>query len=85
MESQGSIYDALFKYTKALSVALGYRDLLTRLHSERVHGLSDAIGKRCGLDKRELEALRVSSSFHDIGKIGIPDRVLLKPAQFDED
>ncbi|MHB1099279.1 MAG: HD-GYP domain-containing protein [Burkholderiales bacterium] len=85
MESKGSIYDALFNYTKALSVALGYRDFLTRLHSERVHGLSDAIGKRCGLDKREIESLRVSSSFHDIGKIGIPDRILLKPAQFDED
>ncbi|MHB1301413.1 MAG: HD-GYP domain-containing protein [Burkholderiales bacterium] len=85
MESKASIYDGLFKYTKALSVALGYRDFLTRLHSERVHGLSDAIGKRCGLDKQEIESLRVSSSFHDIGKIGIPDRILLKPAQFDED
>ena len=85
MESKGGIYAALYKYTKALSVALGYRDLLTRLHSERVHGLSVAIGKRCGLDKHELEALRISSSFHDIGKIGIPDRILLKPGQFDED
>ncbi|WP_296448130.1 HD-GYP domain-containing protein [Rhodoferax sp. UBA5149] len=83
MEPDDPIYTALFTYTKALSVALGYRDSLTRLHSERVRGLSEAIGVGCGLSHEELGILRIAASFHDVGKIGIPDHVLLKPAQFD--
>lgn len=84
MELDDPIYVALYTYTKALSVALGYRDRLTRLHSERVLGLSEAIGVGCGLSKKELGILRIAASFHDIGKIGIPDRILLKPSQLDE-
>jgi HD-GYP domain-containing protein (c-di-GMP phosphodiesterase class II) len=85
MELEEPIYIALYTYTKALSVALGYRDLLTRLHSERVLGLSEAIGVGCGLSKKELGILKIAASFHDIGKIGIPDHILLKPSQLDED
>jgi response regulator RpfG family c-di-GMP phosphodiesterase len=84
MELEDPIYNALYTYTKALSVALGFRDLLTRLHSERVQGLSVQIGLLCGLSKNEINALNIASSFHDIGKIGIPDHILLKPAKFDD-
>jgi len=84
MEAEDPIYNALYKYTKALSVALGYRDSLTRLHSERVLGLAEELGMKCGLSSNELGILKISASFHDIGKIGIPDPVLRKPAQFDE-
>lgn len=85
MESEDPIYIALYKYTKALSVALGYRDQLTRLHSERVRGLSIDIGARLGLNEHDMGVLSIGSSFHDIGKIGIPDHILLKPAQFDKE
>jgi HD-GYP domain-containing protein (c-di-GMP phosphodiesterase class II) len=84
MQLEEPIFDALYTYTKALSVALGYRDLLTRLHSERVRGLCAAIGVDCGLSKTELSILKIAASFHDIGKIGIPDQILLKLSQFDE-
>jgi response regulator RpfG family c-di-GMP phosphodiesterase len=84
MELEDPIYNALYTYTKALSVALGFRDLLTRLHSERVQGLSVQIGLQCGLSNNEINALNIASSFHDIGKIGIPDHILLKPAKFDD-
>ncbi len=84
MEREDPVFHALYTYTKALSVALGYRDLMTRLHSERVQGLSVIIGKARGLSKEQLNALKIAASFHDIGKIGIPDHILLKPAQFDE-
>lgn len=84
MEQEDFTYAVLYKFTKALSVALGYRDLLTRLHSERVHGLSEAIGVACGLSGKELGILKMASSFHDIGKIGIPDHILLKPTAFDD-
>ena len=74
----------LYKHTKALLVALGHRDLLTRLHSRRVLGLSEAIGVSFGLSDKELCILKLSAAFHDIGKIGTPDSILLKPSKFDE-
>jgi response regulator RpfG family c-di-GMP phosphodiesterase len=80
-----SVFFTLYKYTKALSVALGYRDLLTRLHSERVLALSEALGTRCGLSSSELEILKLGASFHDIGKIGIEDRILMKTSALDKD
>lgn len=84
MKSAHRIYEALYTYTKALSVALGYRDPMTRLHSDRVLGLAVTLGERCGLSGQELGILKIGASFHDIGKIGIPDRILLKPAPFDK-
>lgn len=80
-----SDYSALRRYSRALSVALGYRDMMTELHSQRVHGLSLQLGKQVGLDAAILERLSVAATFHDIGMIGIPDRVLLKPGRFNAD
>ena len=79
-----SIFTRLYKYTKALSVALGYRDLMTRVHSERVLALSEAMGLHCSLSMDELDVLRIGASLHDIGKIGTPDHILLKISQLDE-
>ncbi len=78
-----STFGPIYKYTKALLVALGYRDKMTRLHSERVLALSQALGVGCGLSAEELNTLKIGAAFHDIGKIGVPDRVLLKPARLD--
>ena len=84
MKLTDAVFVALYGYTKALSVALGYRDPLTRFHSDRVLGLSEAIGIGCGLPSEELSILRIAATFHDIGKIGIPDSILLKTSQLDE-
>ncbi len=78
------IYEALCEHTKALSVALNYRDIFTRVHSDRVMGLSKELGLACQLSEAEMHGVLVASMFHDIGKIGIPDAILLKPANLDE-
>lgn len=83
MKQEDPIYAALYTYTKALSVALNYRDALTQLHSARVLGLAHELGVRCGLSKAEMGILKVAATFHDVGKIGIPDNILLKPLPFD--
>lgn len=83
-EAKDTFYAALYAYTKSLSVALGFRDSLTRLHSERVRVLSEEIGMHYGLAEQELAILRISASFHDVGKIGTPDHILLKPSQLDK-
>ena len=78
-----SISTTLHKYAKALSVVLGYRDLITRFHSERVLALSEATGLHCGLLTEELDILRIGALLHDIGKIGTPDHILLKLSELD--
>lgn len=85
MELGDPTYVALYRYTKALAVALGFRDMYTRIHSDRVLALSEALGRRLGLCSEELGVLRVGAAFHDIGKIGMPDKILLKPSRLDDE
>jgi len=68
---------------KSLAVALGERDNNTLLHSDRVVRLAAEIGSHLNLSELELEVLAMGAQFHDIGKIGIPDNVLGKPAAFE--
>lgn len=77
-------FGSMYKYTKALLVALGYRDKMTRLHSERVLSLSETLGIECGLSAQELVTLKIGAAFHDLGKIGVPDHVLLKTEPLDD-
>lgn len=70
---------------RTLSVALGQRDEHTSLHSDRVVLLSAELGQHIGLSDHELELLSLAARFHDLGKIGIPDKILLKPAAFEQD
>lgn len=83
MAQEDTTFIALYNYTKALAVALGHRDLLTRLHSDRVYGLAGEIGEVFGLTNENLAILKIAALFHDIGKIGIPDAILLKPSKHD--
>lgn len=65
---------------KALAAAIDGKDRYTRGHSERVSRISVAIGQRMGMGPEELETLRISALLHDVGKIGIDDAILKKPA-----
>lgn len=65
---------------KALAAAIDGKDPYTRGHSERVARFSVAIAERLGLSDDEIEKLRISALLHDVGKIGIDDAVLKKPA-----
>lgn len=68
---------------RPLTVALGERDKSTQLHSDRVVQLAAELGNHIELSADELEVLAMGAQFHDIGKIGIPDNVLGKPAAFE--
>jgi len=72
-------FSELEKQTRSLSLALDFRDSDTRQHSERVKELCIAMSECFQLSPAEKGALRVSAIFHDIGKIGIPDNILMKP------
>jgi HD-GYP domain-containing protein (c-di-GMP phosphodiesterase class II) len=65
---------------KALAAAIDGKDPYTRGHSERVARFSLAIAERLNLPEDETEKLRISALLHDVGKIGIDDNILKKPA-----
>src|SRR5438128_927559 len=65
---------------KALAAAIDGKDPYTRGHSERVSRFSVAIALGMGLSPDETEKIRISALLHDVGKIGIDDNVLKKPA-----
>ena len=61
------------------------RDSYTGGHSSRVAGYSRAIGLHLGLPDSELDNVVMAALMHDIGKVGVPDHVLLKPGRLTED
>lgn len=61
------------------------KDPYTRGHSDRVSEYSVLIGKKLGLDDKTLHILKVGGLFHDIGKIGIPDSILLKESKLSDE
>ena len=63
---------------KALIHALNYRDHDTWDHSTRVAAYATALAEHMGLPQSELEKIALAGYLHDIGKIGVPDRILLK-------
>jgi diguanylate cyclase (GGDEF)-like protein/putative nucleotidyltransferase with HDIG domain len=65
---------------ESLSATVDARDSYTAGHSRRVQQLALAIGRELGLSQAELDLLGHAALFHDIGKLAIPDAVLLKPA-----
>ena len=70
---------------KALVQALETRDFETHGHSERVVTFSLRLGYELGLEKEALRDLELGALLHDIGKIGVPDAVLRKPAKLTEE
>ncbi|MDR4505725.1 MAG: CHASE2 domain-containing protein [Candidatus Scalindua sp.] len=76
-----SIHSIFLDYIKSISTALDARDSYTHGHSKRVAGYSVGIGRELGLTPGELEFIELSSTIHDIGKIGISGDILNKPGR----
>ncbi len=70
---------------QALMHTLGARDVETEDHAERLHDLAIQLGSQIGLSRYELAELGLLAQFHDLGKVGIPDRILLKPGPLDSE
>lgn len=80
-----SLEDAYRSTLKALTAALETRDSETHGHSERVVTYSLRLGREYGLSNEKMKALEFGSLLHDIGKIGVPDSILRKPAKLTEE
>ena len=64
--------------------ALELRDFTTERHTQRVVTLSLELGKKLGLNGNDLLRVRRGAQLHDIGKMGVPDKILLKPGPLDD-
>ena len=69
----------------ALAGAIDAKDAYTRGHSERVGVYASRIARELGLDREKIKRVYISGILHDVGKIGIPDAIITKPARLTEE
>ena len=77
--------DLFFGSVSALSQAIDAKDGFTRGHADRVSRIAGAVAREIGLPEREIEQIELAGLLHDIGKIGVEDRILMKPIRLDPD
>ena len=69
----------------ALSRSMEAKDYYTGGHTERVSDVAVALARRLGFEGQDLDSVEIGALLHDIGKIGIPERILHKPGPLDDD
>ena len=78
------VLDSHISMMEALGRAIAKRDSDTGVHNYRVAWIAARIAERMGLSGSDMQALIAGSFLHDVGKIGVPDAVLLKPGKLDD-
>jgi putative two-component system response regulator len=91
-EKTKKLQDALFEVQNSekdiisiLSKTAEYRDNETSAHTIRVGEMSAVIARKFGWNENAIELMRLAAPMHDIGKVGIEDKILLKPAKLNEE
>ncbi len=84
-EANDELEKAYMESIETLRYTVEAKDPYTRGHSDRVSSYSVLIGQKLGLSEDDLRILRIGGLFHDIGKIGIPDSILLKESKLSDD
>lgn len=79
------IEEASLETIHRLSMAAEYKDEDTGAHIQRMSHYAAAVARKLGLDENTVKTILYAAPMHDIGKIGIPDQVLLKPGKLDDD
>ncbi|HAQ61973.1 TPA: two-component system response regulator [Candidatus Delongbacteria bacterium] len=80
-----SVKHASLETIQKLAKASEHRDEYTGSHIKRMSRYSEAVARSMGLSDNAVEAILYGSSMHDLGKIGMPDNILMKPAKLDPD
>ena len=77
--------ELFFGTVSALSQAIDAKDGFTRGHADRVSRIAGAVARQMDLGEAEIERIELAGLLHDIGKIGVEDRILMKPLRLDQD
>jgi putative two-component system response regulator len=80
-ERTEELHAARLDALERLAMAAEYRDDDTREHTRRVGRTAAMMARALGFTEDQIELIRVAAPLHDVGKIGIPDRILLKPGK----
>jgi putative nucleotidyltransferase with HDIG domain len=83
-ESNRLLEESALEAVESLNATVDAKDPYTAGHSQRVQRIAVALGEELGLGHEQLDVLRFAGLFHDIGKIGVPDAILTKPARLTE-
>jgi putative nucleotidyltransferase with HDIG domain len=81
---QQQLAEAYLNTVRALAVAVDAKDPYTHGHSQRVAAYAVRVARQLGLDERLMPQIEMGGLLHDVGKIGVPDHVLLKPGKLDD-
>jgi putative two-component system response regulator len=81
-ERTRELEQAQIEILQRLAQAAEFRDDDTGQHTQRVGQLAALLARDLGLPKQQIELIRLAAPLHDLGKIGIPDHILLKPGRF---
>lgn len=79
-----SLFEGVLDTLTSLIVAVNRRDMYTEDHCKRVAKMCSLLADRLGATDYQKDEVRVVAPIHDVGKVGIPDSVLLKPSQLSE-
>ncbi len=77
--------DAQIEIIERLSIAAEFRDEETGNHVKRMSKYCKLLASACGLSEEKSDMIALASTMHDLGKIGVPDNILLKPGKLDND
>lgn len=77
--------DLFFGTVSALSQAIDAKDGFTRGHADRVSRIASAVARELRLSENSIEQIELAGLLHDIGKIGVEDRILMKPMHLEAD
>jgi hypothetical protein len=84
-ERTRELRETQLEIAQRLGAAVEWRDAETGLHIERIGRFCERLALAVGMSAADAEALRHASALHDVGKVGIPDSILLKPGKLDPD
>ncbi len=84
-ETNEQLEKAYMESIETLRYTVEAKDPYTRGHSDRVSSYSVLIGEKLGLSDKDIRILKIGGLFHDIGKIGVPDAILLKDSKLSDD
>lgn len=82
-EARRQIYKAHLDTIRRLTIAAEFKDMVTARHIERIGLYASVLGDALEMSPGEVETVRHAAPLHDVGKLGIPDHVLLKPGKLD--
>lgn len=85
IERTSELEDTRLEVVRRLSVAAEYKDNETGLHVVRMSKVAKLLALASGMTEGDAELLHIAAPMHDIGKIGIPDAILLKPGKLTDE